>query len=151
MKNFNIIRSSILAFTLLNLSLFSFGQNEQDVITLFGRICQTDSIKSALGQTKEGPDSLTVFHFKTPDVNTFGIAEYEYQDFFLNFDTGSNFLFKGIPFGSIQTMDITSKKAFIVVHIEGTGDRLKSGRFEKASYTFANKKDRWMLKGVSYE
>jgi len=135
----------------MSISGISFGQDEQTVMTLFGRISQTDSIKTCLRLVKQGTDSSYVFNYKTPDIDKFGISEYEFENFYLNFDTGSNFLFSGTPFGNIEVMEISSKKAFIVIHIDGLGDRKKQGKFEKASYTFVNKKYRWMLKGVKYQ
>lgn len=143
-------QKSLLLVLLMSLSNFSFGQDEQTVMTLFGRISQTDSIRSCLRQVKPGTDSSYVFHYKTPDIDKFGIAEFEFDNFYLNFDTGSNFLFSGTPFGNIEVMEISAKKAFITIHIDGLGDRAEQGKFEKASYTFINKKYRWMLKGVKY-
>jgi len=141
---------SILLVLITSIANFSFGQDEQTVMALFGRISQTDSIKSCLKLVKEGTDSSFVYNYKTPDVDQFGIIEFEFEDFYINFDTGSNFLFSGTPFGNIEVMDISAKKAFIVIHIDGLGDRAEQGKFEKASYTFVNKKYRWMLKDIKY-
>ena len=134
----------------MGLSSLSFSQDEQTIISIFGRISQTDSIKSCIRMVKSETDSSIVFNYKTPDVNKFGIVEFELEGFFLNFDTGSHFLFSGTPFGNIEIMEIGSKKALIVISIDGLGDRVKQGKFEKASYTFINKKYRWMLKDVKY-
>lgn len=150
MKN-NIPIKTLLSTLLISLSLFSYSQDDQTLMTLFGRISQTDSIKSCLRQTKEGTDSTYIFNYKTPDIDKFGIIEYEFDNFLLNFNTGSHFLFNGIPFGNIEVLDIAGKRAFIVIHIEGLGDRKENGKFEKASYTFMNKKGRWMLKDVQYK
>ena len=141
-----------LLFILLAISTLNIhGQDEQTIMSIFGRICQTDSIQNALKLNKEGQDSIYVYNFKTPDVDQFGIAEYEFKGFFINFDTGSNFLFSGTPYGNIEKLEISAKKALVIIQIEGLGDRKKQGKFEKATYSFINKKYRWMLKNIDYQ
>lgn len=136
-----------LFFSISSISLSA--QNEQDIFAIFGRICQTDSIQNTLISYDE--DSSAVFYFKTPDVDEYGIFEYELGDITISFDTGSNFLFAGKHFANIDIMKISGKKAEIKIRMEGMGDRKNLGKFETAAYSFVMKDNKWLLKNVKYE
>lgn len=141
--------TKIYLFLFLVISTFQIkAQDEKTLMAVFGRICQTDSIKNALLTFEE--DSSAYFYFKTPDVETFGIMEYTFDDFTLVFDTGSNLLFGGKAYGSIDEMKFSKKKADIILRIEGKGDRAKEGKFETVHYSFVQKNYKWLLKGIKY-
>lgn len=146
MKNFKYL------FLLPNLLLFlstTAQKNDDKLIRMVAKTCQTDSIINALQQVDE--DSLVTFNFKTPDAMEFGIGEYDFKTFLLLFDTGSNLLFKGLPYGSLEDISMSNKKATFTIHILGDGDRKSINKFESATYTFLNKKGRWVLSDVKYQ
>lgn len=142
------MKKYLILITFLFFIVLTKAQDEQSLTSVFGRICQTDSIRSSLASINS--DSTITFYFKTPDVNTYGIIEYEFEDFTLVFDTGSNLLFAGKAYGSIDQMDFSKKKAEITVRIEGLGDRKKIGKFETSTYSFIQKDFKWLLKSVKY-
>ncbi len=137
--------------TVLFLLLGTYAQDDQTFMTLFGKICQHDSIKASVGQLQPGEDSVYIFHFKTPDVNKYGLPEYDFESFIITFDTGSNLMFKGAAYCSVEELKITDKKAFISLLIEGDGDRKKKNQFEKAEFNFQYKKMRWLVKNINLE
>lgn len=126
----------------------SAQKNNDELIRMVAKTCQTDSIINALQQVSE--DSSTTFNFKTPDAMEFGIGEYDFKSFLLLFDTGSNLLFKGLPYGSLEDISMSNKKTTFTIHIQGDGDRKSKNKFESATYTFLNKKGRWILSDVKY-
>ena len=146
MNKFSII---VFFLALVNTNLYSQNKDDELLIKLVAKTCQTDSIINTLQQTRE--DSLTHYYFKTPDAMRFGIGEFDFKEFLISFDTGSNLLFKGIIYGSLENISISNKKASFSIRILGDGKRKEKNRFETAHYQFSNKKGRWVLSEVHYE
>ena len=141
----------IIFFSLVFSVGVSFGQSQEVFSQLVGRICQTDSMISVLRhQHPQEEDSLWVFNFKTPDANKFGLGEYDYESFIINFEQGSVLMVSGYAYGVFDKVDITDKKATLIVSIHGDGDRKVKKKFENAIYNFVNKKGRWALIDVTY-
>lgn len=134
--------------TLFSISSFAQERSEELLIKLIAKTCQTDSIKNAINKIDD--DTNSVYYFKTPDAMTFGIGQYDFKSFLLIFETGSNLLFAGTPYGDLENINIGKKKASFSIHILGDGDRTKKNKFASAEYTFLNKKGRWVLSDVKY-
>lgn len=136
---------------LLFSSVLSFGiaQSENEIVNISARICQTDSVNKVLGVYDE--DSTLLFHMQTPDYDTYGASEYEYEKFVLIYDVGTNLLINQVPFGKIDMVDYGKKKCRMVMEIAGAGDREKAGLWTFAVYDFSRPKGgQWLLDGVKY-
>ena len=123
------------------------AQSEDDLAIMLSRVCKIDSVDKALGYIQDG-DTITSYNFLTLSFDDMGTPTYDYEDYRLVFDIGSNLLMAGKPYGKINFDSFSSKKAELTIVVSGAGDREKLGKWTSGTFSFQKPKNgNWKLTG----
>lgn len=140
----------VLILFLTLLQFFFHAQSEGEVINMLARVCKLDSVNKILGSIDEG-DSLKNFRFLTLDYETMGVPSYDFDEFRITFDLGSNLLMIGKPYGKLQLGKFSKSKGEITIILASVGDRVNEGKWTYATFGFNKPKNgRWLLNDSKY-
>lgn len=135
----------LLILLLLLTSIGSKAQTDEELTFMLARICKIDEIDKTLSDIDE-KDSTKKFSFLTLSYEEMGAPVFEFEDFTIVYDVGSNLLMSNKPYGKIAIDNFSSKKAQITITIAGAGDRSKMGLWTKCVFEFKKPKNgKWLL------
>ncbi len=131
---------------LLLLTTFSIkAQSDEELTFMLARICKIDEVDKTLGYIDE-KDSIKKFNFLTLSYEEMGAPVFEFENFSIVYDVGSNLLMSEKPYGKISIDNFSSKKAQLTITLAGAGDRSKMGLWTKCVFEFKKPKNgKWLL------
>ncbi len=138
MKTFTLLLFLCTAF-------ISKAQTDDEITFMLARICKIEEIDKTLGYIDEN-DSTKKFNFLTLSYEEMGAPVFDFEDFSIVYDVGSNLLMSEKPYGKISIDDFSSKKAQLTITLAGAGDRSKMGLWTKCVFEFKKPKNgKWLL------
>jgi hypothetical protein len=138
----------IILFLLTSIS--SKAQSDEELTFMLARICKIDEIDKTMSYIDE-KDSIKKFNFLTLNYEEMGAPVFEFEDFSIVYDVGSNLLMSEKPYGKISIDNFSSKKAQLTITLAGAGDRSKMGLWTKCVFEFKKPKNgKWLLANTEF-